>query len=138
MSEKGWILNLKFRFLPSFLIYIFSPNKIYYNEGVRAASGKLSAFLQYCKFKSIGEKYTFFLPIVEKICFLPIGEKYAFSPLFASPFNHFFPQRLIWPYFWVKKKNIHQEYVRIKSLEIFLYFKDSFCLKSCLKYYLFL
>jgi len=31
--------------LPPFLIYIFSPNEIYYNEVVRAAGGTFSAII---------------------------------------------------------------------------------------------
>jgi len=38
--------------LPPFLIYIFSPNEIYYNEVVRAAGGTFSAifffFFNFC------------------------------------------------------------------------------------------
>ena len=40
--------------------------------------------------------------------FLSIGEKICISPFFSFPVNHFFfPQHVIWPYFWVKQKNIH-------------------------------
>ena len=31
--------------------------------------------------------------------FYKLGKKYEFFPLFSSPFNHFFPQHDIWPYF---------------------------------------
>ena len=34
------------------------------------------------------------------VYFKSIGEKYAFPPLFSSPFDHFFPQPVIWPYFY--------------------------------------
>ena len=63
---QGCILNLKFIFCPPpFLIYIFSPNEIYYIEGVRAAGEKFSAFFlgNFVNFKSIGEKYAYFLAI---------------------------------------------------------------------------
>ena len=45
--------------------------------------------------------------------FYLLGKKYVFSPFFSSPFNHFFPQHVIWPYFCPraggggKQKNIH-------------------------------
>ena len=45
--------------------------------------------------------------------FYQLGKKYAFPPLFLSPFNNFFPQPVIWPYFapprggGVKQKHTH-------------------------------
>ena len=57
------------------------------------------------KISQLGRKYAYFLPI---------GKKYAFSTLFSFPFNHFFPQLFIWPYFCPppspppgKQKSIH-------------------------------
>ena len=32
--------------------------------------------------------------------FYQLGKKYAFSPLLSFPFNNFFPQHVIWPYFF--------------------------------------
>ena len=47
-DRQGCTLK-KFIFLPPpFLIYIFSPTEINYNEGVRAAGEKFSAF--FCNF----------------------------------------------------------------------------------------
>ena len=45
------VLNLKF------LIYIFSPTEIYYNEGVHAAGERFSGFFScnFVYFKSIGD-----------------------------------------------------------------------------------
>ena len=76
---------------PPFLIYTFSPTEIDSNEGVRAACEKFSAlFCNFVYFKSIGEKYAYFLPIGEKICI---------SPLFYPLSIIFFPQPVIFPYF---------------------------------------
>ena len=52
--HQGFILKFKFIFLPPpppLLDFYFFPTEIYYNEGVRAAGEKLSAFfLQFCIF----------------------------------------------------------------------------------------
>ena len=80
---------------PFFFIYIFSPSEIYYNQAVRAAGEKFSAFfVQFCTFQvNWGKNMQFFTNW---------GKNMHFPPFF-SPFNHFFLQPVIWPY----KKSIH-------------------------------
>ena len=89
---QGCILHLKLIFFapPPFLINFF-PNEIYYIEGC-APQGKFSAlfFAILVILSQLGEKYAYFLPIDEKICIFP--------PFFI-PFQSFFPQHVIWPYF---------------------------------------
>ena len=88
---QGCILNLRFIFCPPpFLIYIFSPkwNKLYWGGARRR--WKCSFFCNFVNFKSIGEKVCILFSVYQ------LGEKYAFPPLFSSPFNHFFPQYVIW------------------------------------------
>ena len=94
-TAQGCILNCKWIFLsPPFLIYIFSPNEIYYNEGVRAAVENILAFfLQFCIFKSIGEKIW--------ILFANWGKNMHSPPPFSSPFNHFFPHMLFGHIFFI-------------------------------------
>ena len=84
IRKQGCILKFEIDFLPPppFLIYIFSPNVIYYIEGLCAAGEKFSAFfVNFINFKSIGETI------------------YIFPPFFI-PFQSFFPPN-IWPY-WGK------------------------------------
>ena len=76
------ILNSYFSPLP-FLIYIFSPTEIYYNEGVLPQAKNFETFFSnFVYFKSIGDKIFILFTNMGKICI---------APLFLSPFNHFFP-----------------------------------------------
>ena len=90
---------IEINYLPPFLIFVFSPNKIYCMV-VRVAGEIFFSvfFCNFVSFKSIGEKYSYFLSIGEKICNFP---------LFSSPLNNFFPQHVILPFQTEKQKNIH-------------------------------
>ena len=75
---------------PPLLIYISSPTEIYYNDGVRAAGEKLSAF--FCNlvyFKSIGENICILFTNRGKICisptFNPFFPNLLFCHIFAPP-----------------------------------------------------
>ena len=60
----------------------------------------------------MGIKYSYFLPLGEKICIFP---------LFLSLFNHFFPQPVILPYFCQTEKYTPLHLHKV----LFLYFQDA-------------
>ena len=90
INNQGCILNLKFIFLPflppPFLIYIFSPTEFYYNEGVREAGEKFSAFFcNFVYFKSIGEKiFILFTNWGKNMHFPPFSPNLLFGHIFAN------------------------------------------------------
>ena len=73
--RQGCILKLKFKFRPPplFLIYIFSPTKIYYNEWVCTAKKKLSAFFFAILYilSQLGKKYAYFYQLGGKNTHFP-------------------------------------------------------------------
>ena len=77
-----WISNSYFAPIP-FLIYIFSPTEIYYNEGVLPQAKNYETFFSnFVYFKSIGDK----------ILFTNMGK---IAPLFFIPFQSFFSPNLL-------------------------------------------
>ena len=93
---------------PPFLIYIFAPTEIYYNEGVCAAGDQFSTFFcNFVYFKSIGEKIC--------LLFTNWGKNMHFPPFFYPLSIMYFPQPVIQPYFCPKQKNIHPWLNMIKN-----------------------
>ena len=83
---------------PSWFIFLPQINFIIIRGWALQTQKLKPSLLKYCKFWVNWRKnmHTFYLWV----------KKYVFPP--SSPFNHFFPQHVIWPYFWgVKQKNIH-------------------------------
>ena len=92
MSTSGVYIKREIHIPPPFLDLYFSPKKIYYIEVVCATGEKFKAFFyNFLNFKSTGEKLC--------ILFTNFGKNMHFPPFFLPPFNHFFPQHDIWPYF---------------------------------------
>ena len=97
---QGCKLNFKFSFCPHppFLIHIFSPNNLLRGSARRSRKLLSLFFCNFVYFKSIGEKYAYFLTIGEKICIKII-----------HPLSKTFPPTCYSAiFFWgVKQKNIH-------------------------------